>query len=472
MNNAVVPNSENWMRSQTLVDSILVEPEVYRNLIKTYGEQNFSIQGMSKILGGERFVSNMAQRHAEDVFLHQSFTVNAHAAWGANAQADFTIGAAFEYDYPENPSVPYESTVQTQVIPLYDTMIIEFPNGVTAWVFDVDAAAGTFSCFPQVLGTEIPITLTTDVIIITGNVKGERTAANPSRDSQVTWYFTNMQNSDWSYSMSGNARQEKAWITTDAGEMWYMVGQLKEMQRAKNEIEFQLLTSQPTTNTNIINTIANDTAVIKAPTTISTLGMIPFIQNYGQNLPYNTISYITLQDWENFVTGTLVPNVAAEEYALFCSSAVNNYFDRFIRSEMKMGGVQYAAFNGSEEQSVNFGFRWFASSEHIFYKKHAEAFDYKPVMGAVGHKYSGMAVGAPLDKTDKTLGWDDMSTTKNLPQFLVNYQTNRKFHERMLGAMDGVSTTRVDELEIIANSTYGIELFAGQRWFTVKKQGT
>lgn len=467
--NSVVATGENWLRSQQYMDSLLLMPEVRPDLIKTYGEQNFAVAGLSKVLGGERFISNMAYRHAEEPFLHQTITVNAQSGASANAAVSFT-SVAPSYSFPEAvPAAPFIATATTvpeTAIPIYNNMVIEFPSGIQAVIQNVDAAAGTFDAYPRVLGTAIPTTLTTDIITIMGNQKGDRSVANPSRDFQPVFYFGNMMNSDWSYSISGNARQEKTWVSTSEGQMWYMVAHLKEMMRAKNEIEVQLMTSQKTTNT----VFSNTAAVPQASTSISTEGMIPFIESFGLNLPYNLISYITLQDWENFVTGQLVPNVAAEEYALYCSSNVNNYIDRFIRAEMKMGAVQYAAFNGSQEQCANFGFRWFASSEHIFYKKHAELFDYKPLLGAAGHKYQYMGLGIPLDKTDKTIGWDDMTTTKNLPQFTVNYQTNRKFYERMLGAMDGVSTTRTDELEYIMNSTYGFEGFAGQRWFTIKKQ--
>lgn len=463
-----VATQENWYRSYQITESALLAPEVFPDIIQRYGDQNFAIAGLTKKLGGEKYISNMEFRHSEQNFLHEVLQVEAHAAGAANALVTLTIQSGYEYDYPATaPASPYVSTTQTQAVPIYATQIVQFPDGTQGVIQSVNASAGTFGVYPKVLGQNIPATLTTDVIIILGNQVGEGADQNPSRDTQLIWYFNNMQNSNWTYKITGNARAEKTWVKTDEGFVWYYYAQMKEMERGKNEREFTLLTNVKTTNTTFANVSGNET-------NISFEGLIPFIESYGNILGYNLVSYITLQDWENFITSYLIPNMAAAEYAVYSAAKVWNYKDQFIRSEVKQGGVVYNAFGGDSEQYVNFGFNSFCSTGHSFHWKHYDAFDYIKGLGATGQPYQYMALGIPMDKTDKTVDWDDMTTTKNLPQFLVNYQKspdgyNREWEEYMTGGADGVYTNTVDTKQVNARSTFGFEGFAPNRYFQVAK---
>lgn len=465
---STVATQENWYRSYQVTESALLAPEVFPDIIQRYGEQNFAIEGLTKKLGGEKYISNMEFRHSEQNFLHEVLQVGAHGAWGANAVATLTIAAAYDYTFPATaPAVPFVSTTQQTVTPLYAKQIIQFPDGTQAVVQSVTQSTGVFTCYPKVLGENIPATLTTDVIIILGNQVEEGADQNPSRDTQLIWYFNNMQNSNWTYKTTGNARAEKTWVKTDEGFVWYYYAQMNEMKRAKNERETTIVTNVKTTNTTFANVSGNET-------NISFEGLIPFIESYGNLLSYNLISFITLDDWNNLITTQIMPNVGAAEYAVYSSANVWNYKDQFIRAEMKQGGIIYNAFGGDSEQYVNFGFNSFCTSGHSFHWKHYDLFNHIKLLGAQGQPYQYMALGIPMDKTDQTVDWNDMTATKNVPQFMINYQKspdgyNREWEEWLYGSADMVHNSTIDTMQVNARSTYGFEGFAPNRYFQVAK---
>ena len=470
------PTLENWYRSQQVTESLMLMPEVYPDLVKRYGKQDFSLNGLTDKLGGKSFISNLEFRHSEENFLHEVLQVATNSTtYAAGAKGTYTIASAYDFVFPNPASpAPYVSTVQTTVIPLYVNQIIQFPDGTQCIVSatNVGSDPNVFECYPRSTTGVCPQTSTTDVIVILGNQVGEYAAINPSRDTQLIWYTNNMSNMNGSYNISGNARGEKLWIQTDKGYVWFYAAQMNEATRLKNEREVRLITDTKTTNTTFAN-LASSTA-LQATTSVSFEGMIPFIESYGNLLPYNLISFITEQDFENLVTTQLIPNVAASEYALYSSANVIGYMNRFIRAEMKFGAWEYGGVLGGKNEYVNFDFDRFTCLGHTFNYKHYDLFDYAKLLGANGQPYPYMALGIPLDKSDKSVNWDDMTTTEFLPTFIVHYQKSpdgysREWEEYMTGGADGVYTEAVDHKQVNYQCTFGFEGFAPNRWFQIAK---
>lgn len=467
-----VATNENWMRSQTYMDSLALEPEVDNRLYEQYGEQNFAVAGLAKTLGGVKYISNLQFRHATENFLHEVIQVGAYGAWGADTQATLTMSSDYHYTYPENePNHPFVyGGAGTTVYPLYANQIIEFPDGTQAIVNAVTGAS--FTCYPKVAGEQIPATATTDIITILGNQQGGGADINPSRDTQWIWYYNNMMNSSWSYKMDGNTRAEKTWVEVDGGYVYYFKGQLNEMKRAKNEREMQIVTGQKTTSTAFATSTStvNGVSGVSNQTNISFEGLIPFIENYGNIQGYNLISKITLQTWQNLVTTKLIPNMAAAEYMVYSAAKPMNFCSNWIMAEGKNGGITYGAMGDAKVYDT----RDWETSGHSFHAKHYDVFDYVKLLGAPGHPYEYMMLCIPLDKADQTVDWNDMTETKNLPMFCVNYQQapdgySREFEEFRTGGVNGVYTTTFDITQVNARSTFGFEGFCPNRYAMLAK---
>ena len=103
---SVTPTVENWMRSQQVTESLLNQPEVYPELTKRYGEQDYSIQGLTTTLGGKSIINNMVFRHAEENFLNEVLQFETYGGGGgAGALVTLTIAAAYDYTYPASAPV-------------------------------------------------------------------------------------------------------------------------------------------------------------------------------------------------------------------------------------------------------------------------------------------------------------------------------------------------------------------------------
>jgi hypothetical protein len=446
-------------------------PEVGQELINRYGEQNFSLEYTFDKAGGKKMIQNMIFRHAEKNFLHQAINVEDHAGGAPGAAVTLTLVAAMDYDYPEiAPAAPYAFNQQDQTIPLYDNMVVRFGDGsnigVSAFVSGCNPAAGTFVVTPRVTGDSIPAVTTADNIIITGNQVPDGADLNDSRDTQLIWYTNNMKNSNWTYRITGNAKVERTWFNDEGSWTWFFTGQMDEMARAKNEKAWTVLTDVRTTNVNIASGTYDDGGNVS---TLSFEGMIPFIDLYGSHLLYSGITGMTRQDFENLILTQLLPAVAPVEFAVWSAGSPTTMKDEFMRDNFKNGGIVYGFFGQNEEQYANFQFNSFCLSGKSFHWKHMADFDYAPALGAAGQGYNSMFLGLPLRKSNKTVDWDDMTATKNLPDFVINHQGgegySREWEEFKIGGINGTYTEGKDRLIVAARSTYGFEGFAANQYF-------
>ncbi len=463
--------SHNWVGSAQLTESAL-KPQYDNKLYRRYGDQNFV--GLTGILGGKRAVSGLEYLHSEEDWLHELLFVEANATvYVAGAVGTYTIAAGYQFSYPSAPISPYISSTATNTNPLMPTQIIEFPGGVQAIVQTVNYTTGVFTAYPRISTEVMPTTSVTDEIIILGNQKPEESTVNGSRNFRTLLYKNNMQNMDGSAKVTGNAMAEQIWFEVPGlggkmGYLWYYKQQLDEYVRIRNEREMQLITGKKTTNTTFANVAGNETSQ-------STEGLIPFIESYGNITTYNTISGITLQDFENMIISQLDRNMASDENALYLAIALESLIDAFIRDEMKEGGVIYNTFDGDKQQAVNFGFDSFEVLQYTFHKKRYNLFNYQKTLGANGHKYKDLGLVIPMDKKVRTVGYEGKSET--LPSICVNYQSqanaggtySRDWEEWLTGGANGVYTTNVDKLEMNWRTTVGFEGYGANRFAEIKK---
>ena len=473
---SVTPTVENWMRSQQVTESLLNQPEVYPELTKRYGEQDYSIQGLTTTLGGKSIINNMVFRHAEENFLNEVLQFETYGGGGgAGAIATLTIAAAYDYTYPASaPVAPYLSTSQTTALVPMPNQIIMFPDRSTAIVTKSGVsgglAANQIAVYPRGGGV-VPAIATTDIVVILGNQTPEFSLYNSSRDTQLIWYTNNMGNSNGSYSISGNAKQEKIWVKQGGVDKWFMPAQLNERKRLKNEREVLFVTNDFTTNltyANATTTMLNGVVQSNA-TNISFQGMIPWLNAYSNQFPYNNVSFLTEQLWQDFISLTLVPNYASANYALYASTNVINYNSTWIRSEMKNGAWKYGMQSG-DKSWVNFNFDAFSISGRTFGQKNYDLLDAPKLLGGIPY-FKSYAMGIPMDSSEHTVDWDNMTTTKMLPQFVVHYQEGREWHEFYTGGNAPAENYPIDSLTINFDWTSGIEMFRPNAWFQVFNSG-
>lgn len=462
------PTQHNWVGSASLYN--ILKPQIDGNLYQRYGDQD--ITGLIEKLGGKNAVAGLTYKHFEEERLHETIVATGTAG-AANAAVTYTLVAGNQFTFPTSAVSPYitvgASATGTVTNPVRPNDVIQFSNGVQGIVYSVNDSAGTFVAYPKVLGENLPTTTSSDEIVIVGTQWGEQTDQPDSTNRRLYEYNNDMQIFKGSHKSTGSAMGEQIWVEVPGlngkkGYIWYYKGQLDEYKYMKNLREMGLLVGKKTTNTTFANLTA-DTS-----TNVSTEGLIPFIENYGNVATYSAITGITRQDFENLILNQLDKNNASQENALYAGLKLRQGIDRFIGAEMKEGGVLYNSFGGDKQQYVNFGFDSFQLSGYTFHLKTYDVFNNPKLLGATGFPYRGMGLVIPMGRRKEMVGVEKMGV--ELPSIRINYVSNakaggnysREFEEWLTGGANGVYTNQNDSVTINWRSQCGFEGFAANRF--------
>lgn len=464
--------THNWLSSMDATVNVL-KPSIDPRLIQRYGDQNMT--GFMEMQGSMNPVSALQYTHYEEDWLHTIVKVVGQSAGGAGAIVTFTVATspAYTYTYPSSAQAPYisigPSATGTTTNPVRVQDILLFPNGIQAIVTAVTST--TFACYPIVSGAVIPATTTnvTEIVII-GSAHAEGSVQPASRNARLNRYTNNMQIFKGTHESTGSAMGEQIWIEVEGpngtkGYLWYYKGQLDEFKRMKNEREVSLMVGQKLTNTTVA-----DIATPDESTTNTTEALIPFIDAYGNITTYSLITGVLLADFETAIATQLDKNRGAKENTLWCGINFSQGVDRFMRSEMKEGGISYGAFGGDEKKAISFNFNSFNLTGYTFHKKTYDVFNYPQMLGALGQPYANMALVIPADNVVTSLGENKTKTT--VPSLRINYLSqksaggsySRDWEEFLLGGVNGTYTESTDRLTYNLRSHVGFEGFAPNRF--------
>lgn len=456
----------NWLSSMQASQAML-KPEVDPRLTMRYGDQNMT--GFMEMQGSMNPVSALEYTHYEDDWLHSIVTVGAQGGGAANAGVTLTVNAGYQYTYPGSAQSPYivAGAVTSHPVRAQDT--VQFPDGTKGIVTAVTSTQ--FTVYPQVLGESIPATLITDEIIITGNAHAEGSSQPSGRNSRTNKYTNNLQIFKDSAETTGSAMGQQMWVEVDGlngqkGYLWYYKNQFDTYKRFKNEREITMLIGEKTTNTTF-------GAVSGQESTISTEGLIPFIENYGNIANYNLITGITLADFETMIETQLDANRGATENTLWVGISLRAGIEAFIRDAMKNGGIQYGAFSGDQKKAISFGFDSFQHLGYTFHMKTYDLFNYPQLLGAAGQPYKNMGLVVPADNRVVSLGPE--KTKVSVPSLRMNYLSqkgaggnySRDFEEWLTGGANGVYTNTTDSIFYNVRSHCGFEAFAPNRFVKI-----
>jgi hypothetical protein len=137
---------------------------------------------------------------------------------------------------------------------------------------------------------------------------------------------------------------------------------------------------------------------------------------------------------------------------------------------MKNGAWEYGSENGGKNWT-NFTKNDFTISGRTIGQVPYDLLDATKLLGAIPY-FKSYAIGIPLDTSEHTVGgWDNMSVTKEMPQFVVHYQEDRKWYELMVGGAPPAANQLVDSVTIGYQWTTGIEMFRPNAWFQVFNLG-
>lgn len=448
-----------------------------------FGDQDFFKSTFELFDGGVAPVAASEYYHLEDNWLTTIVKVETQAGGAAGAAVTLTVQNSPDYNltFPASAVSPYIATgVQTLTSPVAKNMTLDIA-GVQCQVVDVDQTGLVtpgqvqFTVIPKVSGQSIPATDASTEIIIVGNAWGERTGQPESMAWRPVLYTNNMQEIKGTFSVSAREMQQEAWIDYPVlgggtKKLLWSWNALKNYQLYRNMIAATLITGKKTTNTTLAN-YSNDTA-----TTMTTEGMVPFVQNYGNTYTYSGLTGLQKADWSTITTTYIDKYRGAKEYMALSGIFARNDMSNWMGDSMKNGAINYGMFGGGalgKEKAINYDFDSFQLNGYTFHMKTFDPFNYIQQLGAAGQPYPYRIVLIPADRVAATMG---DGPRMNVPAARVVYlkQSQAPGAEYMVewatGAAGGAFTSQIAEFNQNYRSTVGFEGFAGNRWLLIDKQ--
>ena len=464
-----VASEYNYLNSLALAEG-LHKPEVSSVYVQRYGRQD--ITGLLEMLGNKKAVNNPKFSHYEQERIHGKFNLAAAvtaAGTGASEHA-FTIATGTS-QYTYSGQSPYPTTNTHTVNPLSVNDVIEV-NGYTMYVTGITGSAFTAINSDASTANGHPAIAVTDDIIIKGSASPEGSGAPDSRNSRVISYSNYLQIMRRTHKVTGTEFGTKTWIEVEGkngqkGYFWYLQGVADEYHRFLNEREATLLTGEDFQSNLAGLAGAGSASFGDANSVTFTKGLIPQISADGNVEGYGTLA---ITDIEN-MTKELQKNRGARESMLACGHDFKLDVDGLIYSGGGAlgggGAVQFAAFQGVENQDIRFSIDGIEFGGYKFALKTLDMFSDPNLLGYAGGVYGELGIVIPMDDT---VVYNNMNSSTGVlvPSLTLNYLDNdeggRDYMEWVTGKGMGAATSGDDFFEVHMLSHCGLEVSALNRF--------
>ena len=465
-----VASEYNYLNSLDLAEG-LHKPEVSSVYVQRYGRQD--ITGMLEMLGNKKAVNNPQFSHYEQERIHGVVRLSASAASADGSGVTLAGTAAAGYTYTYSGQSPYPTTDSFSANVLSQNDVIEV-NGFTMYVTAVNGNA--FSAISYDSSATRPAIATTDDIIVKGQASPEGSSAPDSRNSRVISYTNYLQIMRRSHKVTGTEFGTKTWIEVEGkngekGYFWYLQGVSDEYHRFLNEREAMLLTGEDF-QANLAGLAGvGSSSFGDADSTTFTRGLIPQISADGNVQAYSA-GALAITDIESMVK-ELQKNRGARESMVACGHNFKLDVDALINDPTGSaflgggGAVQFAAFQGLENQEVRFSIDAIEYGGYKFALKTMDIFSDPNFLGYAGGIYGEIGIVIPMDDT---VVYNSMnsSTGTMVPSLTLNYLDNdeggRDYMEWVTGKGLGAATSGDDFFEVHMLSHCGLEVSALNRF--------
>lgn len=465
-----VATEYNYLNSLDLAEG-LHKPELGDVYVQRYGRQD--VTGLLEMLGNKKAVNNIKFSHYEQERIHGVVRLSASAASasGSGVTLAGTAAAGYTYTYSGQSPYPTGDTFSTNVLSQNDVIEV---NGFTMYVTAVNGNA--FSAISHDSSATRPAIATTDDIIVKGQASPEGSSAPDSRNSRVISYSNYLQIMRRTHKVTGTETGVKTWIPVkgkngQTGYFWYLQGINDEYHRFLNEREATLLAGEDFQSNLAGLAGIGSSSFGDANSTTFTKGLIPQISADGNTEGYTSGS-LTITDFENMVKN-LQKNSGARENMIACGHDFKLDVDALINDPTGSsflgggGAVQFAAFQGVENQEVRFSIDAIEYGGFKFAMKVQDVFAKPDFLGYAGGIYNQLGIVIPLDDT-VVYNKSNSSTGVTVPSLTLNYLDNdnggRDYMEWVTGKGLGAATSGDDFVEVHMLSHCGLEVSALNRF--------
>jgi len=276
------------------------------------------------------------------------------------------------------------------------------------------------------------------------------------------------------HKVTGTEFGTKTWIEVEGkngqkGYFWYLQGVADEYHRFLNEREATLLTGEDFQSNLAGLAGAGSASFGDANSVTFTKGLIPQISADG-NVEAYTSGSLAITDIEN-MTKELQKNRGARESMIACGHNFKLDVDALIYngggSFLGTSGVQFAAFQGVENQDIRFSIDGIEFGGYKFALKTLDMFSDPNLLGYAGGVYGELGIVIPMDDT---VVYNNMNSSTGVlvPSLTLNYLDNdeggRDYMEWVTGKGMGAATSGDDFFEVHMLSHCGLEVSALNRF--------
>jgi hypothetical protein len=451
----------------------LHKPQFDNELGRRYGNQYLSeflmnINYAKPVMGYEYF-------HFEEGRIYPKLNASNSGAGSAGAAVTFQLASNARDAYSLHEP-PFVGSVDKDIVVarVGDIISIKPASGVVnsssmilARVQSVNKSAGTFSAIPLETGVAIPSIPVATEIAIVGNAFGEGDIQPESRASKVSKYSNNVQFFKDTFELPGTAKGLQTWVeftgtNGQKGKYYVLKGEEDAYVRFLNTRELGLLTNKKITNATLANAQASATP---GTPTLTTEGLIPFIQSQGNNLGYSALTGFSKADMDEIVV-TLDSQKGAKENLFMCGIQLSLAIDEVLADSRQNGAVTFGAYSFGTDASINYQFDSYKIGNYVFKKKTMDSFNDLQSLGAQGYGYPYEGMIIPMDaKMDSKTG-EKMSSLR--VRYLVDEngarQNKRAYVEGFSQFQDGK-----DIVSMRYSDAVGFQGIGGNRFFYIER---
>ena len=293
-----------------------------------------------------------------------------------------------------------------------------------------------------------------DTVVFISNAHTEGSAANLMRKSNLTKSQNRVQIFKTKTSITDLAAGSKIEVEYKGKPYYFIKQQHDAFLKHRLDVAYGMLYGKGGTTSDVNGNTIN-----------LTKGLHTYISEKSNDINVSSGGTVAVADFST-ISRLLDKSRGPAEYMILAGGEIDNAIDTGLATSdpFKSGGVQYNAFNGSQEQAVALGFESFRFFGRTYHKKRLQALDNVEVTNPVdAFKFDEYAYFIPDGQIKVAMG--EGSVDRIRTRYLELHDgTTTRYREKLLGGLAPTPTSETDTLDVVYTSIEGLEVVGPEQF--------
>ena len=415
--------------------SFLDQREILKNVLDIQDGESFL--DVMDVMGKAVPTATIAYDHFVNNSLYASATVDNDPA-GGSAGGTFEVSVGANDVYPAIGDIMLLKSGEQAIVTAHDGSIAS--NG-TFTVRAIDAIGET-------------AIESGHVVTFISNAHAEGTGAQLMRKSNLTKSQNNVQIFKTKTSITDLAAGSKVEVEWKGKPYYFIKQQHDAYLKHRSDVSYSFLYGKGGTTSDASGNTIN-----------LTKGLHEYIKAGANDISVSSGGSVAVADVST-ISRLLDKARGPGEYMILAGGEIDNKIDIGLATAdpFKSGGVQYNAFNGSQDQAVALGFESFRMFGRTYHKKRLQATDNVQAVNAdANYKLDEYAYFIPDGKIRVEQGGGAVDRIRT--RFLELHDgTNTRYREKLLGGLAPTPTSETDTLDVVYTSIEGLEVVGAEQF--------